>query len=1202
MNVVNRTMLFRTCVSITAALLILMPYTGRTAQLPLATTPLFLSTPVEPNVMLLIDDSGSMDNVIWADGYDTTTTYPHWGGTDWSASSGNVLFSTINQGGCPSGWKEGNNGGTTKCLRLPAPVGGSTRYTGNYLNYLFDTYANNSDLTTGVIPNDYRMNVARNVATNLVNTTTGVRFGVSHFYEGCTSDSSQDCFFGHGGTIDAGCGSSNATITSAISGYTASKNTPLAEAFYEVTRYFRGLPSYYQPSVQYTSPIQYRCQKNFVIVITDGLPTRDTTFPTDDPSDTLDATASLPNWDGLTPNTTTSMYPNFPQYSDGFQPSSSSASEGYSLYLDDIAKFANDIDLMTVPPLSGSSASASDLTSKSFDGEASDPANFQQQNIETYTVGFAVANQMLEDAAAYGKGIYYTANNAAQLTAALQSAITDIRGKTSTAAAVAVNSRSLNTNTRVYQGMFISGEWSGDLKAFAIDTNGNVGAQAWSARTQLAAQPWNTGTNSRQIITRNDTQGIPFRWDTSGSDTLTAAQQAALNTDPVSNTNDGEGQARLDYLRGDPSNEGAGNNYRVRGAPGNKFKLGDIVNSAPFFVGTPGFLPNGLAPVTHTSFRAAHAARREMIYVGSNDGMLHGFDAATGDEKIAYVPSAVFHDPTTNSPKLNQLTNPNYSHRFFVDGSPTVNDVFGTFTNVAGACPSPGCWRTVLASGLGGGGKGVFALDVTDPAGTVIGGLAFDESNAQRITLWEFNDSSAIAAITVTAGGSGYTSAPTVSISGGGGSGATAVATVSSGVVTSVTVTAGGSGYTSSPTITFSGGGGSGANATASLAPGPDMGYTYAQPSIAKMNDGSWAAIFGNGYNSVNERPVLYIVNAVTGALIRKIVLDPAMTASNGLSTPAVVDKNGDFVADYIFAGDLRGNMWKVDVTASNSSSWGSFYRSGSTDKPLFKATDGSGVVQPITQRPEIGDQPTGQGGYMVYFGTGRYIATTDNTPAASPVHTFYGIWDRNTNTSQTVPNTASAAVARTRLRTQTIGTATVAGQTVRSITNNTIDTWDDSGAGCNTTGTTRCMGWQVDLLTAASDTLGEMSVSNPVLLGGGLPRIIFTTLIPTNEACSFGGTSWLMELNPANGGRLSSQVFDIDGDGQITSADMIAGTTPVAGIGSDIGIMPEPVIVRDPANKRDLKLIAGSSGTVKSVKNYVNQSSGGRQSWRQLK
>lgn len=1329
------------CACLFASVLIIAPTIGRASPLSLATSPLFLSTPVQPNVMLLIDDSGSMDNIIWADGYDNTVSYTHWGSTDWSASNGNFFHSDINQGSCPANWQQGSDGTTTKCLKLPDPIGGGgTRYSGNYLNYLFSTYPNSTDLTTGpigsitvtsggsgytstptvtisggggtgatatatvvagqvtsvtitnggtgytstptvvfsggggtgaaatasgTIPNDIRMNVAREVASDLVTTTTGVRFGVASL--GTSSNNNQ------GAQVHATCGSSTSTLTTEINALASSTWTPLGEALYEVTRYFRGLTGYYNSSVSYTSPVQYRCQKNFVVVITDGYPTYDTSFPTTDPSDTADTTAALPNWDGLAPATAYADFPaSMPQYSDGFKPTNDQSYEAYSLYLDDIAKFAYDIDLRTSP--------ATDATGTDFDHP-----EFPKQNIETYTVGFAVENQMLEDAASYGHGLYYTANSAAQLTSALKSALNDIQGKTSTAAAVAVNSRSLNTNTRVYQALFASGEWSGDLKAFAIDNStGNIGALAWSAKAQVAAQSWDTGTNSRQIITRNDTQGIPFRWTTSGATTLTGRQQAALNTDPTTNTQDSpsQGQARLNYLRGDDTNEGT---YRLRGATGSKFKLGDIVNSSPFYVGVPGYLPESLADVSHNSFRTTHANRTEMIYVGANDGMLHGFAADSGVEKIAYVPTGVFYDAATGLAKINQLTNPAYSHRFFVDGSPTVNDVFGSFTNTGSACTTTvggtsvaGCWRTVLASGLGAGGKGVFALDVTDPS-------TFSESNASQISLWEFRDSTAISAITVTAGGSGYTSAPTVTISGGGGSGATAVATITGGVVTSIAVTAGGSGYTSAPTVTISGGGGTGATATAGLDIGNDMGYTYSQPSIAKMKDGSWAVIFGNGYNSVNERPVLYIVNAVTGQLTTKIVLDSATGGGNGLSTPAVVDKDGDYVADYIFAGDLKGNMWKIDVSATNSSSWDSFYKSGSTLKPLFKATDGKGVAQPITERPEIGDQPTGQGGYMVYFGTGRYLASDDNvargnlsitltsggggytsaptvtisggggsgaaatatvfggtvtavtvtnsgsgytsnptvsfsggggsgasaTTSRHPTHTFYGVWDRDTTTSKTVGSSATAAVSRARLLPQTIGTTTVAGQEVRSVTDDVIGTWDDSGAACAAGG--RCMGWRDDLPTDDtdvestgdySDSLGEMSVSNPVLLGGGLPRIIFTTLIPNNIACSFGGSSWLMELNPANGGRLPEQVFDTDGDGAIDDDDKIAGTPPqpTAGMKSTIGIMPEPIIVRDPDNGRDLKIVAGSAGTIQSIKNYVSKQSGGRQSWRQLR
>lgn len=93
------------------------------------------------------------------------------------------------------------------------------------------------------------------------------------------------------------------------------------------------------------------------------------------------------------------------------------------------------------------------------------------------------------------------------------------------------------------------------------------------------------------------------------------------------------------------------------------------------------------------------------------------------------------------------------------------------------------------------------------------------------------------------------------------------------------------------------------------------------------------------------------------------------------------------------------------------------------------------------------------------------------------------------------------------------------------------------------------------------------------------------------------------MEISPTNCGRLSQSVFDIDGDGTVTgdTGDLANGTV-VSGINPGIGIMPEPVILRDPANGQDLKAETGSTGAVTTIKNYVSGSTGGRQSWRQLK
>lgn len=715
----------------------------------------------------------------------------------------------------------------------------------------------------------------------------------------------------------------------------------------------------------------------------------------------------------------------------------------------------------------------------------------------------------LRHAAYNSRGEFLSAQSPEALATALNNTLVGIAGRTGSAAAVAVNSRSLSTTTRLYQARFISGEWSGDLRALSISSEGNVDTQVWSAAAQLKSQNWDTG---RTILTANTiSHGIPFRWTTSGGNALTAAQQSYLHTDPDLGVNDSQGSARLDYLRGSTTHEGTGNNYRVRA---DSFKLGDIVNSTPVFVGSPPNLP-ALETDPHSDFRTTYVSRREIIYVGANDGMLHGFDGSTGQEKISFVPTAVF-------PNLSKLTYLAYSHNYFVDGAPTVGDAYGAFRNINSSCGTE-CWRTVLVGAMGAGGKGVFALDVTDPDGDNISGLSFSETNAANIVLWEMQAT--------------------------------------------------------------------GENIS-------DLGYVYGQPTIAKVRTGAnsyaYAAIFGNGYNSTSERPILYIVNVVDGSIIKKVVLNSTTGTGNGLGSPAVIDTDGDYVADLVYAGDINGSLWKIDITATNLNSWKSPLTSQAA---LFVATDASSAVQRITQRPEVSSHPAGQSGYMVYFGTGRYFVAGDNSASASPVNTFYGIWDRNENNQDTVP--------RDTLLQQVFSTATVASTTVRSVTNTTI-TWCDnnnvSTCTCPSNGSGECMGWRDDLLTTASDSLGEMSVSNPVLLGGTVPRIIFTTLIPQSDPCSYGGTSWLMELNPTNGGRLSEQVFDINGDGTITSADKIGGTTPVAGISPGIGIMPEPVILRDPANRQDLKTETGSSGAVQTIKNYVSGTTGGRQSWRQLK
>ena len=691
--------------------------------------------------------------------------------------------------------------------------------------------------------------------------------------------------------------------------------------------------------------------------------------------------------------------------------------------------------------------------------------------------------------AAYnGRGLFLGAQNPSDLSVNLSNAIANITDRTGAAAAVALNSASLSTDTRIFQARFNSGEWSGQLRAIAINPDGSLGTILWDAgdllKTQADFGGWNT---NRTIITSDGTTGVPFRWTN-----LSGAQQTALNTN-AGGTVDGFGPQRINYLRGDTSNESTSpHNFRVRK---NNFKLGDIVNSAPVFVGAPPFLySDTIESVPYSLFRIDQNARTPMVYVGANDGMLHGFDADTAEEKIAFVPSKLYSN-------LSALTDAGYLHQYFVDGSATAGDAFYN-----------GAWHTVIVGTLRAGGQGIFTLDITDPG-------AFSEADAGNIVMWEFTDAN-----------------------------------------------------------------------------DADLGYTFSEATIAKMQNGQWAVIIGNGYNNTENdgnqsflgEAALYIIDIETGTLIKKINTQHGVaqsldgTTPNGLTSPAAVDVDGDFITDLIYAGDLQGNMWKFDVQDSNPNSWDVAPAAGPTPKPLFIAKDASNVPQPITVRPQVSQHPDGEGGFMVFFGTGQYIETGDNSSTPpQQVQSLYGIWDQ-----KGIANGNHTTVAGTELQVQTIGTTTFSGLTVRTVSDNPIDLWGP--------GTGEFMGWRVDLPLTA-----EKVVVNPLLRTA---RIIFSTLVPSDLPCDVGGTSWLMELNFQNGGPPEFSVFDLNDDGIFNDDDKANGQV-VVGIDPGLGIMPQPAILDDPAHNRELKIVTGTSGDVKRIANNPGplDPASGRRSWRQL-
>ena len=428
----------------------------------------------------------------------------------------------------------------------------------------------------------------------------------------------------------------------------------------------------------FATPIQQSCQRNFVMLATDGNPT------------------------GKTNGT---MY-TLPEQTNTYNAGTSSWT--FSTAANDV--FSRITNLRSVP----------------YGGNTYD--------VETYVIGLgdsvanassvATLNKMAQLGGTTGA---YLASDEAALAAAFRKISVDIISKTAAASAVSLNSGSWNTGSKVYQGRFSSGEWSGQLLAFAIADTGEPAATSdWDSGQLLNAQHWSTG---RQILTYKATaglgaRGVPFRWPANPA-APTAAEidsslVAELNKDILGAT-DGFGSQRLEYLRGNTTREVA--KCAACAAPTFRNRptsiLGDIVSSAPVYVGSAtGDYRDTIESSRYSSYASTRAAQTPMIFVGANDGMLHGFNGSTGSEVFAYVPAAV-------RDKLSALTSTSYTHQFSVDGSPAVGDVY-----------YGGAWRSILVSGMNAGAKGLFALDVSTPAN-------FTEANAAQVARWEIDGSDA---------------------------------------------------------------------------------------------------------------------------------------------------------------------------------------------------------------------------------------------------------------------------------------------------------------------------------------------------------------------------------------------------------------------------------------------------------------------------
>ena len=306
----------------------------------------------------------------------------------------------------------------------------------------------------------------------------------------------------------------------------------------------------------------------------------------------------------------------------------------------------------------------------------------------------------LAHAAVNGHGGFYSAKSPDEFANGLKDALKRASERVGTGASLAANSTQLQTGTVAYQANYWTAKWKGDLKALSVDsTTGAIAtAPSWTASTMLPVAA------SRNIKTYNPSAAAGSQFvDFKDATSLSTAQNVALSNVAGAAVIEAD---LINYLRGDSSKEmTSGGSFRNR-----DFVIGDIVNSQPVYAGAPNanqfYTESFTGSTAFAAFASGKVNRAGAIYVASNDGMLHGFDAATGSENFAYMPGAVI------TAGVSALASVEYggtvAHGFFNDGELTVADAY------IGSTPA---WKTVLVGTTGRGvAKTIYALDITDPA------------------------------------------------------------------------------------------------------------------------------------------------------------------------------------------------------------------------------------------------------------------------------------------------------------------------------------------------------------------------------------------------------------------------------------------------------------------------------------------------------
>lgn len=634
-------------------------------------------------------------------------------------------------------------------------------------------------------------------------------------------------------------------------------------------------------------------------------------------------------------------------------------------------------------------------------------------------------------AAINGHGNYFSATDPNTLRNALASSLNVIINTPqpgTAASAATTNPKITSTNNFQFSSYFKSVEWSGELIRQTMSlTDGsvpaydhmhpNAAAYDWSAQTLLDAK----SVSTRNIYTKGTISGITglinFDWATLGSAGLQSyfktpnistsppafptqltglSQFCSIGTDCISSTartnftiatGGAAGEALVNFLRGDRSNEEGAVTDPTKFFRHRASVLGDIVSAQPIYVGPPSRGYDEALNPGYANFKTTQSSRAANIYAAANDGMLHAFDAATGEEKWAYIPSFVL-------PRIYTLADKKYAdkHQYFVEGTPKSGDVY-----IGGA------WKTILVGGLNGGGTGYYALDITNAAAPTL--------------LWEFTDA--------------------------------------------------------------------------------NMGYSFGNPEITKLDDGTWVVLLTSGYDNCPSSTLncakngvgdgkghLYVINAATGLLVTSSAdISTGVgddTTPSGLAKIIAHSPTGavNNVTKRVYGGDLLGNLWRFTIGSG-----------GYNKQHLATFKDSLGNVQSITARPQV---TTHNGKPIVYVGTGRYLGTSD--VGNMQQQSFYAIKDMLDTTDHGNPRADTTNFIR---KTAVDGTCPVGtpidicdtGTKIRTVTEN---------VGISSDSISNKRGWIVDFPASS----GEIAFTDPKLVLGTLN---FSTSVPTattSEVC----------------------------------------------------------------------------------------------------